>query len=80
MIRSFRNLSALKFDLIHEFEKHLPAAPFKYEWSLIQGEESATYQPVTSLEQWIPIAFAALHGVLAIVISLEIAGVIDWVK
>ena len=39
-----------------------------------------TYRAVTTIERWIPILFAVLHVVLAVMIILAIAGVVDWTK
>ena len=78
IIRSFRNLNTVKFDLIHEFEQHLPAAPFGYEWHVAEQGKGKVYNPVTHIEQWLPLGFALLHMVLAVVITLETACLIDW--
>ena len=80
IIKSHANLNRIKFDVIHEFEQHLPAATYKYEWHLAEEGQGKTYIAVTTIERWIPILFAALHVVLAIMIVLAIAGVVDWTK
>ena len=74
IIKSHADLNRIKFCLIHEFEQHLPAAMYKHEWELAAEE----YRAVTKIERWIPILFAALHVVLAVMIVLAIASVIDW--
>ena len=80
IIKSHADLNRIKFDVIHEFEKHLPAATYKYEWHLAEEGQGKTYRAVTTIEWWIPILFAALHVILAIMIVLAIAGVMDWTK
>ena len=81
IIKSHADLNRIKFvDVIHELEKHLPASMYKYEWHLAQEGRGKTYRAVTTLERWIPILFAALHVVLATMIILAIAGVVDWTK
>ena len=80
IIKSHANLNRVKFDVIHEFEQHLPAAMYSYEWHLAEEGRGKTYRAVTTIERWIPILFAALHVVLAIMITLAIAGVLDWAK
>ena len=80
IIKSHANLNRVKFDVIHEFEQHLPAAMYKYEWHLAEEGQGKTYRAVTTIERWIPILFAALHVVLAIMITFAIAGVLDWAK
>lgn len=78
IIKSHADLNSVKFDVIHEFEQHLPAAMYKYEWQLAGGGQGKAYRAVTTTERWIPGLFAVLHAVLAIIIGLEIAGVLDW--
>ena len=34
IIKSHRDLNAVKFEIIHEMERHLPTALFHYEWQL----------------------------------------------
>ena len=80
IIKSHADLNRIKFDVIHEFEQHLPAAMYKYEWQLAEEGHGKAYRAVTAIERWIPILFAALHVVLAIMIILAIAGVLDWTK
>ena len=80
IIKSHADLNRVKFDVIHEFEQHLPAAIYKYEWSLADAGKGKTYRTVTTFEQWIPVLFAVLHVVLAIIIILEIAGVLGWAQ
>ena len=66
--------------MIYEFEQHLPSAMYKHEWQLAGEGRGKTYRAVTTIELWIPILFGVLHIVLAIIITLAIAGVLDWVK
>ena len=80
IIKSHADLNRVKFDVIHEFEQHLPAAMYKYEWLLAEEGQGKTYRAVTTIERWIPILFAALHVILAVMIVLAIAGVMDWTK
>lgn len=80
IIKSHADLNRVKFKVIHEFEQHLPAEMYKYEWHLAEEGQGKTYRAVTTIERWIPMLFAALHVVLCIMIILAIAGVIDWAK
>ena len=77
IIKSHADLNQVKFGLIHEFEQHLPAALYKHEWKLADEGRGKSYRAVTTIERWIPILFAALHIVLALVVILEIAGAWD---
>ena len=80
IIKSHVDLNRVKFDVIHEFEEHLPAAPYKYEWLLAEKGQGKVYRAVTTIEGRIPVLFTALHVALAIIIILEIAGILDWAK
>ena len=80
IIKSHADLNRIKFDVIHEFEQHLPAAMYKYEWHLAEEGQGKAYRAVTTIERWIPFLFTALHVILAVVIVLAIAGVMDWTK
>ena len=80
IIKSHADLNSLKFELIHEFEQHLPAAPYRYEWFLAEKGQGKAYRAVTTLERRIPVLFTALHVALAIIIILGIAGILDWAK
>ena len=81
IIKSHADLNRIKFvDVIHEIEKHLPAVMYKYEWQLAEEGQGKTYRAVTTIERWIPVLFAVLHVVLAVMIILAIAGVVDWTR
>lgn len=80
IIKSHADLNRVKFDVIHEFEQHLPAAMYKHEWRLAEEGQGKAYRAVTTIERRIPVLFVALHVGLTIIIGLEIAGVLDWAK
>ena len=77
IIKSHADLNRVKFEVIYEFEQHLPAAVYKYEWHLAEEGKGKTYRTVTTIEQWVPILFAALHLVLVVMIIFGIASVMD---
>ncbi len=76
IIKSHADLNRVKFDLIHEFERHLPAAMYQYEWRLAEDGRGKSYRAVTAIEKWIPILFAILHVVLGAFIVLSLAGIL----
>ena len=80
IIQSHRNLNDIKFRLILEVEKHLPAALYRSEWELAEKGQGKTYRAVTTIERRIPILFGALHVILTVIVALEINGILDWVK
>ena len=72
IIKSHADLNRVKFNVIHEFERHLPAAMYRYEWRLAEDGKGKSYRAVTAIEKWIPILFAILHVVLGILIVLSL--------
>lgn len=80
IIRSHADLNRIKFQVIHELEHNLPASTYQYEWYVAEEGRGTTYRAVTTIEQWIPVLFAVLHVVLAVMIALSIVGVVDWVN
>ena len=62
MVSSFRQLNAGKFRVIHELEKHLPAALFKAEWAALgEGRDRKLYAPFTKSEGWLARAFGFIY-------------------
>ena len=45
IIKSHRNLNTVKFEIIHELEKHLPVAPFDHEWKIAEKGRGSIYAP-----------------------------------
>ena len=78
IIKSHRDRNTVKFDIIHELERHLPATLFHYEWQLAGEGESRSYNLVTYIERWIPIAFVALHLAAMVLTVLTIVGLMNW--
>ena len=71
IIRSHRDLNRVKFELIHELERHLPAAPYTCEWRLADQGRGRSYRAVTDIERWLPWTFLVLHAVLLIALAVE---------
>ncbi len=80
IIQSHADLNAVKFKLIHEMEKHLPAAIYAHEWQLVKEGKGKIYKPVTTIERCLPMLFAILHVVLGVMIILAITDVLDWTQ
>lgn len=66
LVRSYRNLNTAKFKVIHELEQRLPAALFDREWDHAQRGDGKAYKPLTHIEPYIPLVFAALYVILAV--------------
>lgn len=65
LIRSYKQLNTGKFAVIHEIEKHLPLALYKYEWQILgEGKDKSKYYPFSHIELWIPWIFGILYLVL----------------
>jgi len=73
LVRSYRQLNSGKYAVVGALEERLPASPYyRAEWKALgEGEDPARYWPITHLEQWIPILFAAsyLGGFIAIMVA-----------
>ena len=80
IIKSHADMNRIKFDVIHQIEKQLPAAIYKYEWHLAEEGQGKTYRAVTTIERWIPVLFIILHLALAIAVVLANLGLIAWVQ
>ena len=80
IIKSHADLNRVKFEVIHELERHLPAALYRYEWRLAEDGRGKSYRAVTKIERWIPILFAALHVILGTMVILAISGAMDWAQ
>ena len=69
IIASHRDLNAIKFEIIHKLERHLPVALYAHEWQLADGGRGKRYRSVTDIERWVPLIFLALHLVLLVVLA-----------
>ena len=81
IIKSFRDLNTVKFEIIHEMEEHLPAAPYAYEWQLAEEGHGKAYWPTAHIEKWMPLVFLAIHALaLAASIYFAVCGLPDWLR
>ena len=73
LIRSYKKLNSGKFEVIHELEKKLPAAPYLKEWDIIRGEGvKKKYQKLTNIESIVPFIFIGLYVALSLGTSIFI--------
>ncbi len=63
LVRSYRQLNTAKYEVIGAMEERLPASPYwRAEWKALgEGRDRSKYWPLTHLEQWMPILFAAIY-------------------
>ena len=66
IIQSHCDLNAVKFQIIHQMEEHLPVALYAHEWQLAEEGRGTAYSAVTRIEKWIPRAFVVLHSLLCL--------------
>lgn len=75
LIRSYKQLNTGKFKVIHEIEKVLPLALYKYEWEILgKGEDKSKYYPFSHIELLIPWIFGLIYtalGIYFIVLTLS---------
>ena len=79
VVKSYQGLNAIKFKVIQEIEAYLPASPFAYEWRIAEHGKGVSYNPVTRIERWIPIAFLILHLFLSAAVLIN-AGLPEWIQ
>ena len=80
IIKSHRDLNAVKFKIIHQLEQHLPVALYINEWQLAGEGRGKSYSAVTRIEQWIPLVFLALHMIFLISVFLAERSSLNWIQ
>jgi hypothetical protein len=63
ILRSYRLLNSAKYEVVGALETRLPASPYwRAEWTALgEGKDPKKYWPLSHVESWIPIFFAALY-------------------
>lgn len=63
LLRSYRLLNSAKYEVVGELEVRLPASPYwRAEWTALgEGKDPKKYWPLSHIESWIPVFFAALY-------------------
>ncbi|PEJ57974.1 hypothetical protein CN692_10805 [Bacillus sp. AFS002410] len=68
IVKSYRQLNSGKYKIIGEIENYLPLKPYAAEWKALgEGSNPKLYQPLTHVENWIPILFALLYTILLVI-------------
>ncbi len=73
IITSYRDLNSVKFSVIHELERQMPAALYDYEWQKAEEGRGKSYRPLSHLERWVPIIFMVLYVLLALLAWLGVS-------
>lgn len=63
LIRSYGELNAGRFQVIHLLESRLPARLFDFEWEIL--EQGKRYKPFTRTEVNVPLVFIAMYALIA---------------
>jgi len=63
-IKSYKELSSVKYHIVNEMENLLPLAPYKYEWEKLS--EQKKYCKLTSIEKFIPLVYSLLFAFIII--------------
>lgn len=72
IIKSYRQLNSVKFELIGELENYLPAKLWGTEWKKLgEGKDNKKYSPLSELEEKIPFIFMFLYVVVLFVLLLR---------
>lgn len=67
LIRSYKQLNTGKFAVVHEIEKHLPLALYKYEWEILgEGKDNKKYYPFSHIELIIPWVFGIIYALIGL--------------
>lgn len=62
IIKSYKNIAGIKWDLIAVIERRLSVRPYAAEWIAAgKGRNAKNYRPFTHIELWIPWLFVTLH-------------------
>ena len=71
IVRSYRQLNTVKYDVVGLLEERLPASPYyAAEWAALKkGEDKRVYWPLSHVEQWIPILFGLIYIAGAILVK-----------
>jgi hypothetical protein len=68
VINSLRVLNATRHEIIQEWELHLPAQPYRYEYQKLYGEAARKYRPIQPLYRLLPVVAAIAYVGLAVLI------------
>lgn len=75
LVRSYAQLNAGKFAVIHCLEEHMPAAVFRAEWvALDEGRNASVYKPFTRTERVVSSIFIWIYALVAGVAVLWMVG------
>lgn len=71
LVRSLRQLAAVKYAVVAQLEQRLPASPGRAEWSALgAGRDRSRYLPMSAVESGLPALFAVCYVAAFVVLLL----------
>lgn len=71
LLKSYRQLNTAKYQVIAEYERRLPSFPYHHEWIVLgEGKDRKLYQPLSNVEQLVPVIVGFVYVVLIIAVVL----------
>lgn len=67
VVQSYKSLNSVKFQVIHELEKYMPAALYEYEWYKAEYGKGEAYKPTSHIERWVPKIFIFMYVVVILI-------------
>ncbi len=64
LVRTYRNLTKVRFEVTHALEDRLPSAPWTTEWMLMGYGKDRQHPPISSIEMVIPVIFICIYLIL----------------
>ena len=72
LIRSYKQINSVKFNVIGVIEKELPLSPYDAEWEALgRGKDPKLYKPFTKTEMVVPWVFLICHVVVIVYTILK---------
>ena len=73
LVRSYRQLSSAKWAVVGALEARMPSSPWSAEWEALgAGRDRSRYWPLTHIERFVPVLFAAIYAGAFIIIAFVI--------
>jgi hypothetical protein len=71
IVRYYRQLNSVKFEVILAMEASLPFTPYTDEWQALGGgKDPRRYLPLSSVENMVPLLFGILYSALSLAMFL----------
>ena len=75
LVSSYRQLNTGRYHVLHLVEEQLPLRLHAYEWQVLgEGKDPSKYHPLTHIESVVPLVFAVLYVLIALVLLAALLG------